>query len=83
MIRPALVTERRRLALARAAYRREYLRFRDEELEPYEGWVPVLLIVGLSVVAVVVVFNIGLIIVQGVEAPFREFQRLGNSLMQR
>ena len=85
LLRPIPVTQRHSppRRYAPEAYRREYLRFREPPREPNEGWLPVLLILGLAFLAGILVINMGLVIVRGVEAPFREFQRLGDSLGYR
>ena len=62
-----------------AAYRDEYRRFRRRPRQPLDGMVTWLLIGGATVLLAVLLINAGLVMVQGVEAPYRQFERLGST----
>jgi len=68
---------------ALAAYRDEYRRFRTRPMQPLHGWVAGLLIFGIVSLLATLIINAGLVIIHGVEAPYRQFDRLGQSRGER
>ena len=57
---------------------REYRRWRWRTRKPLDDRLPLLLVLGANVILAILILNMGLVIIQGVEAPFRELQRLGS-----